>query len=333
MRAPTGWQGRASTFMRRNIPGGGGGRTNLVAPVSSVRRPTTTPGAAPSPRFATLVIAASSTSADGKAAADFVCTGTNDYTTWQDALDALVDVAQTPKRAGKLLALEGDYSMGAGNVVVPVGSDRGITIEGMGWGTYLSTNGSHTAFEVAGTHLQLKNMTIHGAADGVQITGPVSSGLTVEQVYFDSCAQAIDWADAGSAGTIYYLKILDNIFNGCGAGGPVVDLTDANGNHLFKLDIQGNTWDNTDTGQFDLKTSASAGSHNFAVMYGNHFDQDVWLEDWNYLALGPNTSDDGASDLSIKDIFDFVASGNIFKSYTEVNAPSGKAVAANIPAF
>lgn len=83
-------------------------------------------------RGATVVVAASDSSAKSKAQADFVCTGTNDHVTIQVALDAL------PATGGEIHFLDGHYKLGA---TVARAIDN-VTWSGCGYSTYLNYNAS-----------------------------------------------------------------------------------------------------------------------------------------------------------------------------------------------
>lgn len=281
-------------------------------------RPTAPSGA----RFATIVVAADSTSDDGKEGADFVCTGTNDYLTFQDAADRLVDVTATPKRAGKILLLEGDYTSGAGPAVIHPGSSRGIVVEGMGPGTTIFASGA-APFQVDGARGAIRNLTLHNTAgNGIEFIAPPSLGFTIDHVDFECSGLGINWVDDGNPNTGYYLKILHNLLN-CG-----IDLTMV-ANNLFKLMVEGNIWD-TGSG-VDLNLPGNGSNH--LVVANNHFDSDVTIDGWNYLGFNGNVANDAASDLSISNIFDYAAAGNVgWKTYTE-SGITNKATAANVPVF
>jgi len=83
-------------------------------------------------RSATIVIAASDSSAKSKAQADYVCDGTADNVEIQAALDAL------PNTGGEIHLLDGTYQLAA---TVARAIDN-VTWSGCGFSTYLSYNGS-----------------------------------------------------------------------------------------------------------------------------------------------------------------------------------------------
>ncbi|MDD4453284.1 MAG: polysaccharide deacetylase family protein [Proteiniphilum sp.] len=81
-------------------------------------------------RSATLVVAASDSSANGKAQADYVCDGTADNVKIQAALDAL------PATGGKIQLLDGTFKL-ASTLSRAINS---ITIEGCGYSTFVYNN-------------------------------------------------------------------------------------------------------------------------------------------------------------------------------------------------
>ena len=89
-------------------------------------------------RSATLVIAASDSSAKSKAQADYVCGGTADNVEIQAALDAL------PDAGGEIHLLEGTYQLAA---TVTRAIDN-VTISGCGYSTYVKYNNSSFLFSV-----------------------------------------------------------------------------------------------------------------------------------------------------------------------------------------
>lgn len=89
-------------------------------------------------RSATLVIAASNSSAKGKAQADYVCDGTADNVEIQAALDAL------PNTGGEIHLLDGTYQLAA---TVARAIDN-VTVSGCGFSTYVKYNNSEFLFSV-----------------------------------------------------------------------------------------------------------------------------------------------------------------------------------------
>lgn len=91
-------------------------------------------------RTATIVVAASNSSAKGKRQADYVCDGNNDQKEIQSAIDAL------PIGGGKIVLLEGTYK-----ITKRVNLTRSsVTISGMGKGTTLEVQSDIFAFELSG---------------------------------------------------------------------------------------------------------------------------------------------------------------------------------------
>lgn len=89
-------------------------------------------------KSSTLIVAASNSSAAGKASADYVCAGTNDHTTINSAITAL------GVNGGKVVLLEGLFAIAASILLT-----NNVTIEGQGNGTLLQVpNANNTSFGV-----------------------------------------------------------------------------------------------------------------------------------------------------------------------------------------
>ena len=90
------------------------------------------PAGASGARTATVVVAAQDTSEKGRQGADFLCSGNNDQTQIQSAIDAL------PRYGGKIVLLEGNYSISA---ALNTGRDaQNIIFEGTGMNTVLNVS-------------------------------------------------------------------------------------------------------------------------------------------------------------------------------------------------
>ena len=113
--------------------------------------------------YATIVIAASDSTAADKASADFVCDGVADNVEIQAAFDAIDTNAGMV--GGKVLLLEGTFSIAAGVEV----NGRRASLEGMGHGTILDASGSFdagvkgsTVIHMPGLWTGIKNLEIIG---------------------------------------------------------------------------------------------------------------------------------------------------------------------------
>lgn len=86
--------------------------------------------------YATLVVAASNSTATGAASADYVCDGVADQTEINAAIAALTV-------GGRIILLEGTY-----NLTATITLASNLTIEGQGASTVLSTPGGHVGFRM-----------------------------------------------------------------------------------------------------------------------------------------------------------------------------------------
>ncbi|MNW34043.1 Pectate lyase superfamily protein [compost metagenome] len=111
-------------------------------------------------RAATVVVAASNSSDKTKSSADYVCTGTDDQITINNAISEL------PVEGGKVLLMEGAYTVSNG-IMQP----NGVTLEGMGMSTIIrlrdlqSTNVSiiQNADTLNGNiNIEVRNLLIDG---------------------------------------------------------------------------------------------------------------------------------------------------------------------------
>ncbi|MDD3915441.1 MAG: right-handed parallel beta-helix repeat-containing protein [Bacteroidales bacterium] len=137
-------------------------------------------------RSATLVIAASDSSAKGKAQADYVCDGINDHITINAAIATLPTTGNVTipgsrevleaNQGGNILLLEGSYQIAG---AIDVSGRSNVTIEGIGPATVIyntATDGSH-AIQAINTgapknRVVVKNLTVVGNAssgDGIHL--------------------------------------------------------------------------------------------------------------------------------------------------------------------
>jgi hypothetical protein len=137
-------------------------------------------------RSATIVIAASDSSAKSKAQADYVCTGTNDHITINAAIATLPTTGNVTipgasevleaNQGGNILLLEGSYQIAG---AIDVSGRSNVTIEGIGPATVIyntATDGSH-AIQAINTgapknRVVVKNLTVVGNAlsgDGIHL--------------------------------------------------------------------------------------------------------------------------------------------------------------------
>jgi hypothetical protein len=136
-------------------------------------------------RSATIVIAASDSSAKSKAQADYVCTGTNDHITINAAIATLPTTGNVTipgasevleaNQGGKILLLEGSFQTAG---AIDVSGRSNVTIEGVGPATVIyntATDGSHAIQAINAdvkNRIVIKNLTVVGNAlsgDGIHL--------------------------------------------------------------------------------------------------------------------------------------------------------------------
>lgn len=132
-------------------------------------------------RSATLVVAASNSSARSKAQADYVCDGTADNVEIQAAITALSAVG------GTVSLLAGNYVLSTSLIII----NNNVIINGVGKATILSmTNGRNVAFIVAGNgvdtfyNILIQNLKIDGAnqtatSDGIRFDTNVKNSKII----------------------------------------------------------------------------------------------------------------------------------------------------------
>lgn len=117
--------------------------------------------------YATIVVAASNSTAPGASEADYVCSGTDDQDTINLALAAADD-------RGHVLLLEGIYNL-SGSIIPPSGGNQWIS--GQGYGTHIRYTGSGYAIDpVSGAHsIRISDMRLEAA------TNRTGNGLSVTE--------------------------------------------------------------------------------------------------------------------------------------------------------
>ena len=156
-------------------------------------------------RSATLVIAASDSSAKSKAQADYVCDGTNDEVSILSAVSAL------PETGGKIIFLRGTYNIQSDCIFT---TDY-LTLEGEGYSTIFSISNTAKFYFSGVNYLNLKNFKVDGNAH----TG---SGL----YFHDGCAfvnVTNVWVKDSSDHSFYLYDIHDFVISGCIAEGGYDD--------------------------------------------------------------------------------------------------------------
>ena len=157
----------------------------LTAPFMIIRKP--------SPRTATLVVAASDASPKSKRGADYICDGTADEVEINAAIDAL------PAAGGKVVLSEGAFTLANSIIVID-----GLTLEGQGYSTLIQYDdtiagpagiGHHdgTTYrqvdDVTIKNLRIKNTDTDSEKFGINIgwSDNIPQRITVDHVEFDGC--------------------------------------------------------------------------------------------------------------------------------------------------
>jgi parallel beta-helix repeat protein len=161
------------------------------------------PTAAPSkPLEDTIFVAASDARPEVKALADFVCTGTNDDVTIENAINAL------PAAGGKVKLSEGTFILGSSIDILR----SNVTLEGSGPGTKLFlANGANTDVITVGngslslSKIKISNLSIDGnkanqdglaVIQGIRFYGQYGYNITdsiVENVWATNCVRNGIW--------------------------------------------------------------------------------------------------------------------------------------------
>ncbi len=231
------------------------------------------------PKTATLVIG-SSKSGYSANKVDYLCSGTNDQTTIQNAINAL------PSNGGKIVLLEGTYNIG-GTINVNKG---GVTIEGMGRdATVLQTSGSITIFSIISLDCKISDMTIK-QSNGSRPSG--CGGIIISAQGWRTTVRDVDISGFSygiSVGGLY--NIIDSLYADDNAYGIYL------GGNGQKATISNCLFMNNDYG-VGVESSHSN-------IFGNYFhDNDkagIWLVNYgtpNYNKIHGNyiTSGDGSPD-------------------------------------
>lgn len=291
---PDSLEARNALALRRMEAGAAGGRLRTVAP---------TPDRAPAPqrkmpptttgRAATVSIAAADSAAKSIESADFVCSGANDDTTWQNAFDAV-----TGAGGGKILAYEGHYA-NVDPVVAAVGDDM-VWVEGMGWGTVIDCAGP--TFDPNGRPIKLSNLALSGSTAVLHLTAVISTGLILEDLRLDNCAKVVDCDFSGSGETLYDVAIRGCLFNSCGDSGTILDF--GLGSEAMQRFLMSDC-------QFEFSTGdilAISGDGDYVAISNVQCDDDISIDGLNYVTLNGLTV---VGNLTVANAFDFVAAGSI----------------------
>lgn len=160
----------------------------------------------------TIVVAAADSSAQMKALANFVCTGTS--VTGNDQLTINTALAALPSGGGKLVMAEGTYYVGNGSGGGGTGSGvatqkANTSIEGSGWGTIIKKAGNTNATCVIINHanssisnIQIDDNRASASATGGSCLGIAGvAGVTVINVWMNNGYTAGCYTSPSSTGT------------------------------------------------------------------------------------------------------------------------------------
>ena len=190
-----------------------------------------------SKQYATFVIAASDTTADGKAAADYVCDGTDD----QDEINTAIALATTSTYR-RILLLEGTFSITQQIVMA-----ANMMLEGQGNATVLSIDGRPSTniilYVNAKDNVRVRNMKIDGQAQICNFIFRInaSSNISFDNIWFDSiyCVRCIS-----AIGTCSDLRFSNNKFTEfTGSGDAIVVWAIGGTNTITSILINENMFD------------------------------------------------------------------------------------------
>lgn len=192
-------------------------------------------GTAQGSRWRTVVIAASDSSAAGRAGADYRCQGTSDEVVINLAITTMLARA-TSASLGRIVLLEGTYSLAAKIAVTGLGA-RSLAIEGMGaaglgttiGGTKLVATGGVVALELngdsasAGSACIVENLSVTSdSTNGTIAARDMSTVVRNCVVKNTSSGAAI--IETSSTGTGAGSRITNNVITASSGDGILVDV-------------------------------------------------------------------------------------------------------------
>lgn len=160
---------RVERTLRKLAPGDQRGTlesaTRPISPTHELRtyEPAAATGRGDGRPYATFVIAASDSTAEDKANADYVCDGTADQVQINAAIDALPNSAGSGQDGGKVLLLEGTYNVSA-PIKGSLSLHNGIHLQGMGYGTQIKPAASFDSSSSTSV-IYLGNANNHAVTD------------------------------------------------------------------------------------------------------------------------------------------------------------------------
>lgn len=222
-------------------------------------------------RWRTIVIAASNSSAAGRKAADYRCSGADDQNVINTAINALQNRSGTTS-IGRIVLLEGLYNLSDRILINALGS-RMIAIEGMGGGAGVGAdttvagtiiNSTHTSNNAiflggnslaAGSTVILENIKFNLGSSAAAV-GSRDMGLVVRQCTITQSGGGGGITQTNSTGHSGHTRI-ENNFIVCTGGGFGVEVAGAPSNQ-FQARVTGNHIKMTGSGAIGIKTDNNA---------------------------------------------------------------------------
>lgn len=261
-----------------------------------------------------IIVAASDSSPEGLAIANYICDGIADDVQIQAAIDA---VAVYPSGRGKVILLEGTFNLAA-TITFPDGS--GIWVEGVGYRqTKLVGSDSRPTFDFGGFGDGCRVSNIWFSEASVAITwDTISASMEITNNCFESCLQAIVGQYTSGNALDYYLRITDNLFSGCGTNtvNGVVELL----TRTSQVMISRNVFDNTDNSTpYEIYlTSSDVDTQNgqYAIITNNSSSRRGLYLAWHFACVVADNSFNGPC--LFENISYTQVTGNVF--YSEMSA-------------
>lgn len=284
-----------------------------------------TPSAA---RFATIVLAASDTTAAGKAGADYTCPAAGAETVFQQALDAVAAATGN----GLLIVLEGTYTFTSATTAVNI--PNYVSVQGMGPDSTSISGSFSFSGALNGQTSVVRDLRLSGG--NINFNG--AAFMWVDRVY----AGHINGSITDGTGRFW---ITNCYFDGQSAGGYSIDIHGASDNTSTFLEslIHGNfatkgvrlTSSSSDTGNpgYGVKVSSNEfqGTCQFTFLkyltvLGTNFQNTVTFTDCLNSSVGNNVI---FGDLSLTNCDFLTVTGNNVEGRIMVNSTNDSTICSN----
>ncbi len=212
----------------------------------------------------TLVVAPSNASVAGRAAADYVCNGSNDFAILQAAI---TELAQAGGGGGEIKILEGTINVGA-NVVIVDTSHANITISGNGrYDTTVAGSHASQTFKITGAGTaEFYNMAVSNSSGTGAAVQANTGRAWVHDCYLTGFRGFYQDGGIGSQTNLVH----DNVVVVSGSGCRGIQFVNASGESCFNNLIQ-----IANAGRGISIAPGGAGYNNDAIIAGNHIFQAV----------------------------------------------------------